>query len=111
MGVESGLPVFKSPEEFYQHYPHFKKIGMSFREAASSNFFEQDPFKFWYFYGHRFNTYKQAVPHKGYHELLKLGKLKNNNYFVFTSNVDNHFLRAGFEKNRIVECHGSIFHF
>jgi len=33
------------------------------------------------------------------------------NYFVFTSNVDNHFLKCGFEPERIAECHGSIFHF
>lgn len=112
MGVDSGLTFFNgSTDGFYLHYPHFKKIGMSFKEAASSQFFFKDPFKFWYFYGHRFNEYKQAEPHKGYQDVLKLGKLKNNNYFVFTSNVDNHFLRAGFDQNRIVECLGSIFHF
>jgi len=29
-------------------------------------------------------------------------------YFVFTSNVDGQFQRAGFAADRIVECHGSI---
>ena len=29
-------------------------------------------------------------------------------YAVFTSNVDGHFLRAGFEETRVLECHGSI---
>ena len=29
-------------------------------------------------------------------------------YFVFTSNVDGHFQKAGFPENRVVECHGSI---
>ena len=28
--------------------------------------------------------------------------------FVFTSNVDGHFPKAGFAEQRIVECHGSI---
>ena len=36
---------------------------------------------------------------------------KNDDYFVFTSNVDGHFLRAGFPEENIVECHGSINHF
>ena len=27
-------------------------------------------------------------------------------YFVYTSNVDGHFARAGFDKLRILECHG-----
>jgi NAD-dependent SIR2 family protein deacetylase len=30
--------------------------------------------------------------------------------FVYTSNVDGHFQRAGFSEQRIVECHGSIHH-
>jgi NAD-dependent SIR2 family protein deacetylase len=29
---------------------------------------------------------------------------------VFTSNVDGHFQRAGFDARRIVECHGSLEH-
>ena len=33
------------------------------------------------------------------------------NYFVFTSNVDNHFSKAGFDQDKIAECHGSIMHF
>jgi NAD-dependent SIR2 family protein deacetylase len=28
--------------------------------------------------------------------------------FVFTSNIDGHFQRAGFEPERIVECHGTM---
>jgi NAD-dependent SIR2 family protein deacetylase len=32
-------------------------------------------------------------------------------YFVFTSNVDGQFQRAGFDHRKIVECHGSIHHF
>jgi len=30
--------------------------------------------------------------------------------FVFTSNVDGQFLKAGFDQRRINECHGSIHH-
>ena len=30
--------------------------------------------------------------------------------FVFTSNVDGQFHKAGFDPQRIVECHGSIHH-
>jgi len=43
--------------------------------------------------------------------LLEIGeKLKPNNYFVYTSNVDGHFQKAGFPEDKIVECHGSISH-
>jgi len=30
--------------------------------------------------------------------------------FVFTSNVDGHFQKSGFNTNQIIECHGSINH-
>ena len=33
------------------------------------------------------------------------------NYFVFTSNVDGHFQKAGFDKEKVLECHGSINHY
>lgn len=29
-------------------------------------------------------------------------------YSVFTSNVDGHFLKAGYAEDRVVECHGTV---
>lgn len=41
--------------------------------------------------------------------LLEIGqKLKKNNYFAYTSNVDGQFQKAGYPEEKIVECHGSI---
>ena len=37
-----------------------------------------------------------------------LGRIETAGSFVFTSNVDGHFQRAGFSPQRIDECHGSI---
>jgi NAD-dependent SIR2 family protein deacetylase len=55
--------------------------------------------------------YKKTTPHDGFKILLDLVKLKNDNYFVFTSNVDGQFQKAGFDIDKIMECHGSITHF
>lgn len=53
--------------------------------------------------------YTKAAPHAGFKMLLEMGsKLKNNEYFAFTSNVDGHFQKAGFPEEKVVECHGSI---
>jgi len=38
-------------------------------------------------------------------------KKKDNDYFVYTSNVDGQFQKAGFSQDKIVEVHGSIHHF
>jgi NAD-dependent SIR2 family protein deacetylase len=36
---------------------------------------------------------------------------KDHGGFVFTSNVDGHFQKAGFAEERVTECHGSLQHF
>lgn len=51
------------------------------------------------------------MPHEGFNMLLELGeKLKSKNYFVYTSNVDGQFQKAGFPEDKVVELHGSLMH-
>jgi NAD-dependent SIR2 family protein deacetylase len=47
------------------------------------------------------------VPHRGFDVLRRLAERAGRS-FVFTSNVDGQFQRAGFPEDSIVECHGSI---
>ena len=108
MGVDSGLPDFRGNEGFWKAYPPFRELGLSFYDLANPHWFERDPAQAWGFYGHRRNLYRQTEPHKGFAILLRWALSKPNGYFVFTSNVDGHFQRAGFPDDRIVECHGSI---
>ena len=108
MGVDSGLPDFRGVEGFWRAYPAIAKLGLSFEEMASPSWFRDDPELAWAFYGHRLNLYRRTTPHAGFSRLLKIGKSKRHGYFVFTSNVDGQFQKAGFEPERIVECHGSI---
>jgi NAD-dependent SIR2 family protein deacetylase len=42
--------------------------------------------------------------------LLDIARHLPDGAFVFTSNVDGQFQKAGFDARRIVECHGSIHH-
>ena len=110
MGVDSGLPDFRGAQGFWRAYPAIAKLGLSFEEMANPAWFSQDPHLAWAFYGHRLNLYRQTEPHQGFRRLLELGRAKAHGYFVFTSNVDGQFQRAGFTAERIVECHGSIHH-
>ena len=111
MGVDSGLPDFRSPEGFWRAYPPFSKLGLSFEELANPQWFERDPALAWGFYGHRFELYRQTSPHEGFAILRQWAAAKPNGYAVFTSNVDGHFQKAGFAEERMVECHGSLQHF
>ena len=111
MGVDSGLPDFRGNEGFWKAYPVIKDLGIGFEDMANPQWFETNPALAWAFYGHRFNLYKDTVPHKGFKMLLDLVATKNDDYFVYTSNVDGQFQKAGFSEDKIVEVHGSIHHF
>lgn len=111
MGVDSGLPDFRGKEGFWRSYPMIAELGLSFEEMANPAWFKENPRLAWAFYGHRLDLYRKTVPHQGFNQLLQIGSAKPSGYFVFTSNVDGQFQRAGFAADRIVECHGSIHHF
>ena len=111
MGVDSGLPDFRGNSGFWKAYPPIAKLGKSFSEMANPAWFDKNPKLAWAFYGHRLNLYREIKPHKGFSALLELGKKKQYGYFVFTSNVDGQFQKAGFDDAFIEECHGSIHNF
>jgi NAD-dependent SIR2 family protein deacetylase len=111
MGVDSGLPDFRGNEGFWKAYPVVARLGLSFAELANPQWFRDDPELAWAFYGHRLSLYRQTAPHAGFAKLLGWARNKPHGYFVFTSNVDGHFQKAGFDPGRVEECHGSIHHF
>jgi len=110
MGVDSGLPDFRGVEGFWNAYPKAKELGLRFEEMANPEWFESDPQLAWAFYGHRLHLYRDTVPHEGFKRLLDLSDTKKYGSFVFTSNVDGQFQKAGFKEERVMECHGSIHH-
>jgi NAD-dependent SIR2 family protein deacetylase len=108
MGVDSGLPDFRGPEGFWKAYPPYARLGLHFADLASPHWFSADPHLAWGFYGHRLNLYRRANPHDGFRILFGWSQRMRQGCFVFTSNVDGHFQRAGFEDSRVLEVHGSI---
>jgi len=108
MGVDSGLPDFRGDEGFWNAYPPYRHLGVSFMQMANPAWFHRDPHFAWGFYGHRRNLYRSTVPHRGFEILRRWGESMPCGYFLFTSNVDCQFQKAGFVNERIDECHGSI---
>ena len=108
MGVDSGLPDFRGPEGFWRAYPPYQKLGLDFVSLANPRWFTEDPELAWGFYGHRMGLYRRTQPHEGFAILLRWANRLPLGAFVFTSNVDGHFQRAGFSRERIVEVHGSF---
>ncbi|MDG3007935.1 SIR2 family NAD-dependent protein deacylase [Paludisphaera mucosa] len=108
MGVDSGLPDFRGRQGFWQAYPPYAKLGLDFVALASPRWFRQDPGLAWGFYGHRLELYRATRPHKGFAILKRWADRAPQGGFVYTSNVDGQFQRAGFPVDRIHEVHGAI---
>lgn len=108
MGVDSGLPDFRGDHGFWKAYPPYQKLGLSFVDLANPHWFDKDPALAWGFYGHRLALYRKTSPHAGFAILRQWAAEKPHGGFVFTSNVDGQFQRAGFSPESILECHGAL---
>ena len=110
IGVDSGLPDFRGDHGFWRAYPPLAAAGIRFVEIANPRQFDVNPELAWGFYGHRLALYRNTIPHEGFAILRDIGARLPHGAFVFTSNVDGQFQRAGFADDRLVECHGSLHH-
>ena len=110
MGVDSGLPDFRGNEGLWRAYPELGKHRISFVEIANPNAFSDNARLAWGFYGHRLKRYRETQPHEGFRILKEIAEKRVHGAFIFTSNVDGQFQKAGFDDSRIAECHGSIHH-
>ncbi|CAL8475654.1 NAD-dependent deacetylase [Caballeronia sp. S22] len=108
MGVDSGLPDFRGREGFWRAYPALRHQRLSFEDMANPTRFAEHPELAWGFYGHRLELYRATVPHEGFEILRRWSDRMRHGAFVFTSNVDGQFQKAGFPEQRVHECHGSI---
>jgi len=108
MGIDSGLPDFRGDNGFWRAYPALGQARLRFEDIASARAFEERPATAWGFYGHRLNLYRATTPHAGFGLLHGWAERMAQGCFVFTSNVDGQFQKAGFALARVYECHGSL---
>jgi len=108
MGVDSGLPDFRGQHGFWNAYPALGRDRINFTSIASPEAFTTAVTRAWGFYEHRLALYRRTVPHEGFALLRHWSGKMPRPSVVFTSNVDGQFQKAGFNPERIHECHGSI---
>lgn len=108
MGVDSGLPDFRGDQGLWAAYPTLGKARLSFESIANAQAFISNPQLAWGFYGHRLALYRAIEPHAGFAILKRWADKVPHGAFVYTSNVDGQFQKAGFSKSSVAECHGSI---
>ena len=108
LGVDSGLPDFRGSEGMWRAYPALGRARMHFQDIASPDAFRERPQLAWGFYGHRLRMYRETEPSPAFRILQEIAHRLPDGAFVFTSNVDGQFQKAGFDPLRLCECHGSI---
>jgi NAD-dependent SIR2 family protein deacetylase len=108
MGVDSGLPDFRSSQGFWRAYPPLARLGISFEQMAQPHWFDTRPEMAWAWYGHRQQLYRETMPHAGFALLRRWSQVIRAGHFVATSNVDGQFQAAGFAPERVLELHGSV---
>ena len=96
MGVDSGLPDFRSKDGFWKAYPALGWDNIDFVSIACPEAFRTQPRRAWGFYGHRLNLYRATQPHAGFQILKRWGYNMPLGCAVFTSNIDGQFQKAGF---------------
>jgi NAD-dependent SIR2 family protein deacetylase len=109
-GVDSGLPDFRGNQGFWNAYPALGRRGIGFESIACPDAFTIEPTLAWGFYGHRLQLYREVTPHRGFELLHSMAQRIRHGAFVFTSNVDGHFQKAGYAAAQVCEIHGSIHH-
>lgn len=108
MSASSNLPTFRGRDGFWNAYPPYRNIGISFEGLANPNTFINDLSLALGFYGSRLHQYQHTKPHEGYNLINKwLSSLPKGGH-IMTSNVDGHHFTEGFD--RVYEVHGSIHH-
>jgi len=85
-----------------------KKLGLQFSQMSTPSWFIKDPQFAWGFWSHRYHLYSGTQPHQGFQIMKRWADSKHGNYFIFTSNVDGHWQKAGFPEEKVIECHGTV---
>jgi len=91
--ADSGLPIYKDVAQVKA----YQEMGLDYGDLCQPHWRHEDPELFFGFWGSCFNAYEDTEPHRGYKILRDWCKREGVTSYAYTSNVDGHFKRAGFE--------------
>jgi NAD-dependent SIR2 family protein deacetylase len=117
MGVSSGFGTFRgiaadvwSPLLQHPELDYIDMCNTSWFRKPQGNSCNYNTANFGYtFWTHRYNTYTSTAPHRGYFIAKQWSELNHfKSAFSFTSNIDGHWIKSGWNESSVLECHGSI---
>ena len=106
MSCDSGIPDYRGPGGLWRKHPG---VDIEYSVLSERGMYFTDPRRAWGFLGWSIQRYLAAQPHAGYVALRQMGARLRDGFRVFTSNVDQMFVRSGMSSEDVVECHGSMF--
>lgn len=106
MGVDSGMQTFRGKSGKWGAIEATEN--KSIFELSNPISFIENPKWIWGLFAQRMKEYENTPPHEGFYLLKNWIEKLNLDYFILTSNIDQHFQKAGFEENKIREVHGSF---
>ncbi|AZH29594.1 Sir2 family NAD-dependent protein deacetylase [Paenibacillus sp. M-152] len=106
LSISEGYHIFAEDSSFLEHFGDFRER-YGFRSIIKGCFYpypsEAEKWAFFSsMYEHFLYNKEASTVMKNLHELVK-----DKNYFVVTSNIDDHFTMAGFPKERLFEIEGN----
>lgn len=107
MGVDAGLPDYYGG--IHAAHPRLAEIGLNIYDLSNHALFKHNPALAWGHWVTRQREYLQAQPHDGYHILHTWSNNNKRIVRIVTTNLDQHFLRAGFTSDNVYEMHGSMY--
>lgn len=103
-GIDAGLPDYDGVHAMVDEGA--ARFGMEPHETETSEFYHQHPRHARGLKARVINIFLNAEPHTGYSNLRQL--LAGKNVLMVTSNIDDHFHKAGFDEQRLWEIHGRL---
>lgn len=107
MGVDAGLSTFRGRCAGWT-IPALEQRGLQYEDICDPKWFQDEPHLAWSFWEFCHKTYQEARPHEGYELVQQWASRMQFGAFSYTSNVDSHWLRSGWDESRLVEVHGAI---
>ncbi|QEI07904.1 hypothetical protein FXN63_20215 [Pigmentiphaga aceris] len=107
-GMAAGLSETRDSKSLARALSVIGRVRPGEDDIGSPDVFRDSPRAAWGTYGKRLKQYRDTDPHPGYAILRRWTNAAPQGSFVYTSNVDGHFQKAGFAVDRIVEAAGSI---
>ncbi len=107
MGVDSGLEQYRGTDGLWTKSISFNNATVNYYDLLKPEAFREKPELAWGLIGSLMERYDSTPLHIGFSILKEL--ISKKEYFVVTSNIDEHFQKAGFNPKKIFEYHGSIY--